>query len=1091
MRIKSKLVLILLSAMMLVSTFSTPVFADDTSNEVSFVLGNNQDKEILDENQTISEVETKNVEGNLSLEIQYCIEGTDIQIAPSYSASLIKDSGYNVDSPEIKNYTLCDENEKNISGKLTEDKVITVYYRFTGTTTSYKVIYIGRDYDGSNETILEETTCEGIAGTKISLEPKAFDGYLLESNDMTVEIAEDGTTEKKIYYVKKTMPTIIFENGLGASITHYISAEPGTDISTLVSEIKSPTRQGYIFDKWDKEIPTVMPSNDVVITAIWKPGTSSYVVQYFFENAEDSGYTRNKGLDEIRTATTDTTVTASQEDIDKADEKKLSPELYAEHKNTPFFGFDYKGCEEVKVTPDGKGVLKVFYAREIWTIKLMDNLVFHYYEGKHNKKYGTTEEEFERMDKVVWKEFEGKYGSKVPTNFPTRAEIVDHILELNESTDETYKAIYKEVGSYQDISEDSFSGNFSRLKKPKWRSFDDFTDEDTDNPKSHVVHGYPAMVAESYIFDMNFMLEKLDSTGEDIIGNYEPAPELYRTTTPVIFTHAKTTYPYIEGFNYKDAYVQSYYENDKNCCDKKWVIPSANSKYYHDVDCSDERQHKITEHEGWNEDLQAVKINDEEISNIDFMPNNKLNVGVHTTFYLKRARNNIVIRVGNKTIKTIDNIPYGKPLKEIMVPVENGLSKTITNVPLTEFVPDNAPAGYEFAGWSISNGDTDSKLINEESTMISTKLNLYAVWKPIKPIVKVTFDSNGGSLIDSQEITFSDKAIRPENPTKKGFKFVNWYANGDVYNFNDEVKDDLTLLAVWQPLDLVEYHVTHKIKGTEEIIAEKVGKGVIGNEILVNALGAEECGANGRTYVIPDKTYKTIVLKDNSENEVVFYYHTSGLKNYTVSYYLENTDEKLHEDLVVENTKLSAVTEKAIEIDGYRPLQTYITLSLSENGDNHIIFYYSDEPVEPLEPTPTSVNINAQVLMNGEKPQGEKFEFILSDQNGIVLQTKHAVDGNITFDELTFDKVGEYTYKIYEKKGNDSNIDYDSNIYTLVAKVQLDEENNALLVETVVKKNGSNHVGDIIFINKNKEALPDNSKPKNDIYIPNTSTKRK
>jgi uncharacterized repeat protein (TIGR02543 family) len=65
----------------------------------------------------------------------------------------------------------------------------------------------------------------------------------------------------------------------------------------------------------------------------------------------------------------------------------------------------------------------------------------------------------------------------------------------------------------------------------------------------------------------------------------------------------------------------------------------------------------------------------------------------------------------------------------------------------------------------------------------------------------VVFDSRGGSPVDSLMVTEGEKATRPENPTKSGFGFVNWYDNEDLsephYDFNTPVTDDITLYAEW------------------------------------------------------------------------------------------------------------------------------------------------------------------------------------------------------------------------------------------------------------------------------------------------------
>ena len=58
----------------------------------------------------------------------------------------------------------------------------------------------------------------------------------------------------------------------GGSGTFPTIVEPeGADISALVSQLENPTKPGYTFGGWDKEIPTEMPGENYVIKAIWHP----------------------------------------------------------------------------------------------------------------------------------------------------------------------------------------------------------------------------------------------------------------------------------------------------------------------------------------------------------------------------------------------------------------------------------------------------------------------------------------------------------------------------------------------------------------------------------------------------------------------------------------------------------------------------------------------------------------------------------------------------------------------------------------------------------------------------------------------------
>ncbi len=64
----------------------------------------------------------------------------------------------------------------------------------------------------------------------------------------------------------------------------------------------------------------------------------------------------------------------------------------------------------------------------------------------------------------------------------------------------------------------------------------------------------------------------------------------------------------------------------------------------------------------------------------------------------------------------------------------------------------------------------------------------------------VTFDSNGGTPVNSQTIKEGGKATKPSNPTREGYDFDGWYLNlsdPNAYDFNTEVKADLKLIAKW------------------------------------------------------------------------------------------------------------------------------------------------------------------------------------------------------------------------------------------------------------------------------------------------------
>ncbi len=73
----------------------------------------------------------------------------------------------------------------------------------------------------------------------------------------------------------------------------------------------------------------------------------------------------------------------------------------------------------------------------------------------------------------------------------------------------------------------------------------------------------------------------------------------------------------------------------------------------------------------------------------------------------------------------------------------------------------------------------------------------------------LSFDSDGGSAVDSQIVQEDDKATQPINPTKEGYTFVHWQASGAQWVFTTPVTADMTLLAIWQANTDTSYKVEH------------------------------------------------------------------------------------------------------------------------------------------------------------------------------------------------------------------------------------------------------------------------------------------
>ncbi len=113
---------------------------------------------------------------------------------------------------------------------------------------------------------------------------------------------------------------------------------------------------------------------------------------------------------------------------------------------------------------------------------------------------------------------------------------------------------------------------------------------------------------------------------------------------------------------------------------------------------------------------------------------------------------------------------------------------------------DPTKEGYTFEGWYTDS--TCQNAYNFAST-ISSNLTLYAKWSLVVTPVKnytVIFESNGGSIVDSETVKEGSQVTKPSNPTKDGMRFDGWYSTSSLteeYNFNDKITSNITLYAKW------------------------------------------------------------------------------------------------------------------------------------------------------------------------------------------------------------------------------------------------------------------------------------------------------
>uniref|UniRef100_UPI003079A239 InlB B-repeat-containing protein n=1 Tax=Holdemanella sp. TaxID=1971762 RepID=UPI003079A239 len=114
-------------------------------------------------------------------------------------------------------------------------------------------------------------------------------------------------------------------------------------------------------------------------------------------------------------------------------------------------------------------------------------------------------------------------------------------------------------------------------------------------------------------------------------------------------------------------------------------------------------------------------------------------------------------------------------------------------------------ATHKLVGWAADQNGTTNIAKNITVPEGSTSVNVYAI---IKEGYWVTFDSDGGSAIDSQFVFDKISLNDQTTPTKPGYTFGGWYNGSTKVVDGTQITKPMTLKAHWTPKQ-VSYTVIH------------------------------------------------------------------------------------------------------------------------------------------------------------------------------------------------------------------------------------------------------------------------------------------
>ena len=128
-----------------------------------------------------------------------------------------------------------------------------------------------------------------------------------------------------------------------------------------------------------------------------------------------------------------------------------------------------------------------------------------------------------------------------------------------------------------------------------------------------------------------------------------------------------------------------------------------------------------------------------------------------------------------------------------------------TNTNATVDLPENPELRNGFLKWSLTDNRNGEEFTSE--TPVTGDVTVYAIARSTSSgsltqnvYYTVTFDTQGGSEIDSIRVRRNGTAAMPETPVREGYVFDGWYTDKEcteTYDFRTPVTTNITLYAKW------------------------------------------------------------------------------------------------------------------------------------------------------------------------------------------------------------------------------------------------------------------------------------------------------
>ena len=810
--------------------------------------------------------------------------------ANSWSATVANGATYTQDvtSPTVVGYA---PDQPVVHVNSSEPTKYTVTYQ--PAEVEFTVKHYQQNVADDNYTLLETETKNGYTESQVGngLEKNTktdtkYSGFYSLLYDTTTKIAADGSTVVEIYYDRYYyLMNFDLDGGYGVEP---IYARYGAPIS-----VGTPTKPGYSFNGWNPELPATMPAESATHKATWKVGTTSYTVVYWYENANDGGYSY----------VADQTISDVEPGTSVSSDDYKDQNFTSENKDTKHFTYNENKAETVTVAGDGSTILNVYFTRNTYTLT---------FKGGQKTLTCGKEEHTHTHDGWYYVAFDGTY---------------------------YYGGCYP-PGSYEGLG----TGTGGAKKPTCGKS------EHTHSSKCYTTSDLTITAKYQADIHNNFPIKDGDET---IWWKVPDGTETYGKLNQQTYLGSIDTMPG-ENITFKKYDTESgakiyYYVETLNGTSGDTTYNGKNYTQYKVIDLDYSTNTNLT----YKEEFHPITGFTQGDSKPTLPKDGE--VRMQENNYLYYTRNSYKLKFYNYN-GYVDgkeaSVQYKAPLSDYNKFTPAYPAKLEEGA--YEFAGWYTTAGC-YAGsevnWATATMPASDVTLYAKWAPKTHTVKTYLTENDLNSSAQAqgTWTVSHGTAVPENQ--------RPVTPENGKYTFVGWfYKDNDgtehAFDFSMPVNRDLNLYAKWIANTLMEYTIRYQLEDGTSIADDTKGSALAGSTKTFEAKTGDQLNDGYQSGYFPTTSSHSITMDidDSSKNEYTFIYVPKAKVEYTVKYLEKGTGAPLENPKTVK-TRDAVVTETFKQISGYAPdaYQKRLVLS-ADDAQNVITFWYvKDEIHAPVQ----------------------------------------------------------------------------------------------------------------------------------------------